>query len=107
MLRDVGYAMQIELTDPAASMALSPSDEGMDVGIDVTDPVATARMGLPAMVFHRIMLGRDSFSAALDRQELTITDDTKAFAPLIAPLAFAAFPRYQEQLLDMGRGDLL
>ncbi len=107
MLLQTGQSVQFDLSEPEAAILLRPTGSAIETLLGQTDPAATAHLTLASGTLHRIFLSQDSFSAAVDRQDLMVSDGVRELIPLLAPLSFAAFPRYGDFLRDLGKEDLL
>ena len=106
-IRNVSTPVQLEFTDPDATIVVRPSGEQLQVSFGQPDSSIAAVMAMSTETAYQLMLGEQSLRGAVDRGELLFTPDIRRFLSLLPALSFAVFPRYRDHLRGLGKQELL
>jgi len=106
-ISDMSTPVQLEFTDPEATIVVRPYASSLQVSFGQPDPSIVAVMTLSTETAHQLMLGEQSFRGAVDRGDLVFTPEIRKFLALVPSLSFAVFPRYRDHLRSLGRQELL
>lgn len=104
--RSAETIVRYEYTDPDSAITVrldECDDERVIFGETEVEPEVIMRMS--ADIAHRFWLGDVDLTRALARGEITATGPVAKLLRLV-PLAKPAFPRYRDQLVELGRADL-
>jgi len=114
---DASLASQLKRADTVVQYAYSDPDARITLRLLAgDDPVAVAFgdtewepevvLSMPADTGHRVLLGKVNLTVALARGEIKTKGPVAKILKLV-PLVKPALPRYQAQLAEAGREDLV
>lgn len=105
--RQADTIVRYELSDPDASITVrlqAGEDSQVDFGASEMEPEVV--MTMDADVAHRFWQGAVNVTVALARGQIKAKGPVTKILKLV-PIAKPAFPRYVEELREMGRDDLI